>query len=159
MADRLTLRQRLKRQGGDRPDQIPFLVWLLENPDSCFALPGCIDLHGHDCLHVLLQRGFSPYDEAFVLGFAMGNDVRTRGIHVLLLKMVSQLLYPAKYRFVPDHLISFDLGYRYGKAVAIRDLNKLDYRSFYELPVGRLQQRLGIDPMALSLLKWVERLG
>lgn len=159
MASCLTLRQRLNQLGGDRPDQIPFLVWLLENPDSCFALPGCIDLHGHDCLHVLLQRGFSPYDEAFVLGFAMGNDLRTKGIHVLLLKLVSQLLYPAKYRFVPDHLISFDLGYRYGKGVAIRDLNKLDYRSFYELPVGRLQQQLGIDPMALRLLKCVERLG
>jgi hypothetical protein len=66
MASCLTLRQRLNQLGGDRPDQIPFLVWLLENPDSCFALPGCIDLHGHDCLHVLLQRGFSPYDEAFV---------------------------------------------------------------------------------------------
>jgi hypothetical protein len=128
MASCLTLRRRRNQLGGDRQNQIPFLVWLLRNPESCFALPGCIDLHGHDCLHVLL------------------------------LKLASQLLYPAKHRSVLDHLISFDLGYRNGKGLAFRGLNKLDHRSFHELPVGRLQQQPGLDPMALRLLKCVERL-
>lgn len=93
-----------------------------------------------------------------MLGFTMGNDTRTRRIHVLLLKLSSQLLYPEKYRFGPDHLLSFDLGYRYGRAVSIRNLNRLDYRSLLESPVGRLQRRFGIDPMALRRLKWVESL-
>ncbi|OWY63259.1 hypothetical protein B7486_54070, partial [cyanobacterium TDX16] len=66
---------------GDCPAEIPFFVWLLENPDSSFALPGKIHLRQHDYLHLLLGRGFSASDEAYVIGFTMGNDLRTKRWH------------------------------------------------------------------------------
>lgn len=50
-------------------------MWLLENPDSPLPFAGKIDLYRHDCLHLLLERGLSVEDEAFVVGFTMGNDL------------------------------------------------------------------------------------
>jgi hypothetical protein len=57
----------------DGQASIPFFVWLLENPASPISLPGSINLHGHDCLHLLLNRGVSGHDEAFVVGFTKNS--------------------------------------------------------------------------------------
>ena len=51
--------------------KIPFVIWLLENPNSLLTLPGKISLRHHDYLHVLLDRGISPQNEAFLIGFTM----------------------------------------------------------------------------------------
>ncbi len=67
-----TLEAAIREINGDPASSIPFLVWLLENLASPIALPGKIDLYCHDCLHVLLNKGFSLEDEAFVVGFTMG---------------------------------------------------------------------------------------
>ena len=101
------LREALQSMGGDPPSSIPFLLWLLENPDSPIALPGKIDLYRHDCLHLLLDRGFSLYDEAFVVGFTMGNDVQTQKnsnfilmaalIEPILILKFFQVLYQSNY--------------------------------------------------------------
>ncbi len=98
-----TLRDALAAMQGDASDSIPFLVRLLENPASPMALPGMIDLYRHDCLHLLLGRGFSLHDEAFVVGFTMGNDLRTRPIHLAIFKICSLLFYPRPYRFARCH--------------------------------------------------------
>lgn len=56
-------------------DQIHSLsVWMVENPESPFALAGAIDLYDHDCVHCVLDRGLLLPDEAFVIGYTMGND-------------------------------------------------------------------------------------
>ena len=41
----------------DPASAVPWYVRMLENPASPLALPGAIDLFGHDCLHALLGRG------------------------------------------------------------------------------------------------------
>lgn len=74
----------------------PFMIWLLEHPSSSIALPGKIDLYGHDCLHAILNRGHSPPDEAFILGFTMGNDSQTTWLHKLLYKVAAFTVYPKK---------------------------------------------------------------
>ena len=48
----------------DPASAVPWYVRMLENPASPLALPGAIDLFGHDCLHALLGRGlvrFMPH--------------------------------------------------------------------------------------------------
>ncbi|MDZ4872114.1 MAG: hypothetical protein CLLPBCKN_001502 [Chroococcidiopsis cubana SAG 39.79] len=95
----MTLAQARAQIGGDCPDEIPFLVWLLENPDSPLALPGKIHLREHDYLHLLLRRGFAASDEAYVIGFTMGNDMETQQWHLWLYKFVSRFLYPPNFRF------------------------------------------------------------
>lgn len=81
----------------DNQSDIPFIIRLLENPTSPVALPGKISLHNHDCLHIILGIGVSPQEEAFIIGFTMGNDDRTKQWHVKLFKFFSRFIYPAKY--------------------------------------------------------------
>lgn len=108
---------------------IPWLVWLLENPQSRVALPGKITLYNHDCLHILLDRGFTLADEAFVVGFAMGNDSETKWYHVLIFKLFSAYLYPIDYRFNRNHFIVFQQGFDYGRKVKVKDINKIDFQA------------------------------
>jgi len=129
---------------GDPSDAIPFVVRLLENPASPLALPGMIDLYRHDCLHLLLGRGFSLHDEAFVVGFTMGNDLRTNGLHLFIFKVCSLLLYPRPYRFDPSHLPSFDAGVAMGRKARVRNINQLDFHACQHQPLSALREWIGI---------------
>ncbi len=108
---------------GDPPQAIPFLVWLLENPDSPCAMPGNISLEHHDRLHCILDRGFSSQDEAYIVGFSMGNDERTNWLHALVLKIVASIFYPKKYRFTDIDLPEFDRGFQLGRQIKFKNLN------------------------------------
>ena len=92
------------------------LVWLIENPKSPFHLHGASTLHDHDHVHVLLRRGQANDDEAFVIGFTMGNDDRTKNWEVKLFKFVSSKLYPEEARFTKEQLKIFDRGFKYGQS-------------------------------------------
>lgn len=155
----LTLQEALQTLGGDPPADIPFLVWLLENPASPLALPGKIDLHGHDCLHVLLGRHFSLYDEAFIVGFTMGNDRQTHWFHLLIFKLFARWFYPTKYRFQKDHFIAFELGFLFGKKVVqVKELNQFPFRDCLHQSLTHLRTQFGIDPNSLSTLRQTEAL-
>jgi len=134
----------LAEMKGDPSHSIPFLVRLLENPASPMALPGMIDLYRHDCLHLLLGRGFSLHDEAFVVGFTMGNDVRTKAIHLAIFKFCSVLFYPRAYRFDRSHLPCFDSGFALGRKARLRNINQLDFRSCEHQPLRALREWIGI---------------
>ena len=95
---------------------ISWLVWLIENPKSPFHLHGAATLHDHDHIHVLLGRGQTNDDEAFVIGFTMGNDDRTKNWEVKLFKFISSKLYPKKERFTQEQLKIFDRGFKYGQS-------------------------------------------
>lgn len=151
-----TLQEALEIMGGDSPATIPLLVRLLENPASPIALPGKIDLYGHDCLHILLNRALSLYDEAFVVGFTMGNDTQTTWLHLAILKFFSSRFYPLKYRFGREHLKVFDLGVAYGKAIKVKNLNTIDFRNCQTLPIEVIRNQLGIDCKALEILRQAE---
>ena len=130
--------------GGDRQESIPKIVRLLENPVSPFALPGNIDLFGHDCLHVLLGRGFSAEDEAFVVGFSMGTDDTCRWWHVLVFKIASLWLYPKVYRLTQAQLEIFDAGFIYGQVLESRNLHQVDWRSLTNVSIEQLRLRFGM---------------
>ncbi len=95
---------------------ISWLVWLIENPKSPFHLHGAATLHDHDHIHVLLRRGQANDDEAFVIGFTMGNDDRTKSWESKLFKFISRWLYPKAERFTKKQLKIFDSGFKYGRS-------------------------------------------
>ena len=95
---------------------ISWLVWLIENPKSPFHLHGAATLHDHDHIHVLLRRGQANDDEAFVIGFTMGNDDRTKSWESKLFKFISRWLYPKGERFTKKQLKIFDSGFKYGQS-------------------------------------------
>jgi hypothetical protein len=142
-----TLGDALRTLGGDPPCSMPLVVKLLENPASPIALPGNIDLYRHDCLHLLLNRGFSLDDEAFVIGFTMGNDKQTNRLHLALFKLCSWLLYPKPYRFSWAHFKSFDRGVGCGRSVRSKNLNRFDFKVYEHKSLDQLRQLLGIDQL------------
>ena len=99
----------------DKSD-IPWLVWLMENPKSPLHLHGASALNDHDYVHVILDRGQANNDEAFVIGFTMGNDDRTKSWESKLFKFISRWLYSKSERFTKKQLKIFDSGFKYGRS-------------------------------------------
>ena len=99
-----------------KKEDISWLVWLIENPKSPFHLHGAVTLHDHDHIHVLLGRGQANDDEAFVIGFTMGNDDRTKSWESKLFKFISCWVYSKSERFTKKQLKIFDSGFKYGRS-------------------------------------------
>ena len=140
-----TLKSVYEQADLDEQSDIPFIIRLFENPSSPIALPGKISLHDHDCLHILLGLGVSSQQEAFLIGFTMGNDDKTKPWHVKLFKFLSRFIYPLNYQFNLEEIKIFDLGFEYGKQFEYRNLNLLEFKQFYELTVKELRELFGVD--------------
>ncbi|WP_156114252.1 hypothetical protein, partial [Myxosarcina sp. GI1] len=152
----VTLQQQLSQISLDKPEDIPKIVRLLENPQSPIALPGAISLYNHDCLHVLLKQKNSPEEEAFIVGFCMGNDPATKRIHVFILKLSARYVYPKNpknYRFTKKCLLEFDRGFNYGKTFEEIRFNRIDFFRFANNSVDKLQDYFGISRQDLLQLR------
>jgi hypothetical protein len=134
----------------DPASRVPFIVRLLENPRSPVSLPGAVDLFTHDCIHLVLERGLLPQDEAFVLGFTMGATRTYRALHVELFTCCARLLYPRPFRFDARDAAVFEHGVRVGNASGSADLSKVDFRAVFNRPLGELRHALGIRSTALA---------
>jgi hypothetical protein len=150
--DRQTLKQAQESLQGDPPQAIPWLVWLLENPASRVALPGAIDLYGHDCMHLILKQGFSATHEAYVVGFTMGNSTKLRSRHLTLIRFTAHYLYPPKYRMNSDHLEIFDMGVKAGRACPIRDLCEVNFRDWDNLTLKAVRLQIGLKAQTLAIM-------
>jgi hypothetical protein len=137
---------------GDEPLDIPWIVRLMENPKSILPFPGKIDLYRHDCLHILLNLRFSLYEEAFVVGFTIGNDIKTKPYHCLIFKFISQYFYPQTCRFNQQHLKWFDLGFLYGRKIKTKNINNLDFSILADQSISVIRRNLGINIQELKLL-------
>ena len=131
--------------GGMEQSEVPWIIWLLENPASPVALAGAIPLKEHDYLHLLLQRGKSPEDEAFVIGFTMGNDTHLSKLHLWIFKFAARFLYPKNYRFTKDHFEVFDAGVKTGEQLPIKNLCRLNYSSIEGESLDQLRAELNIN--------------
>lgn len=129
----------------DKQSDIPLIIRLLENPSSPIALPGKISLHNHDCLHIILGIGVSPQEEAFIIGFTMGNDDAIKQWHIKIFKFFSRFIYPAKYQFSAKDIDIFDRGFKYGKELKFRNINRLDFAWLYNLKVQNIRDYFSIN--------------
>ena len=142
MIDYLSLEEAYRQIKGDPSSKIPYMVKLFEDPKSRIALPGKIDLFRHDCLHLLLKQGFDSKGEAYVLGFTMGNDPKTRWYHLILFKLIAFSLYPHPYRMSRQDFAQFDAGVAHGRQVATRALNEFDFGACYDISLKNLRAAL-----------------
>ncbi|NCJ06806.1 hypothetical protein GS597_09850 [Synechococcales cyanobacterium C] len=143
-SDNVTLAQAYRAFQGDQQCDIPFIVWVLENPDSPLPVPGRIYLREHDYLHILLNRGISPEDEAFVVGFTLGNDPRATDRFLRFFKFLARHFYPEPYRFQPGHLSIFDAGVQLGRQMKIKGLCSWDFSPHLDQPLSSLRAKIGI---------------
>lgn len=141
----LTLHDAYLTLAGDPPSRIPFFVWLFENPRSPLALPGKIDLYQHDCLHLLLKKGFDSFGEAYVLGFAMGNDPNTHWFHLVLFQFVARFLYPSPYCLSQRELEEFKAGVEHGRQVPFKSLNYSNFEFLQAHQLPALRNILGLE--------------
>jgi hypothetical protein len=142
--DQFTLKEAYLTLEGDPPLKIPFLVRLIEDPDSLLSLPGRIDLYSHDCLHLLLKQGFTSTGEAYVVGFTMGNDLKTNWFHLLLFKLIARFLYPHPYRHSKEEFQIFDAGFARGRELQIKDLNQATFKGWQNITLPQLRKALGL---------------
>jgi hypothetical protein len=149
--DNLTLAAAYQTLEGIHPNQVPWIVWLLENPASPCALPGNIDLFGHDCIHLLLKQGFTITNEAYVLGFTMGNDLNTTWFHLLLFKIAAYALYPSTYRMSSTELAIFDQGYNAGKNTEIKNLNQINFIELQYKKIGDIRLEMDLKIIDVDL--------
>ena len=159
ISSELTLKEGYEKfvQDGDLEAEIPWIVQMFEHPRSPLSFPGSLPLFEHDCIHVLCGRNKSLYDEAFVIGMTMGNDRSTGWLHLFLFKVIAQFLYPKQYRFNPEHLIAFDLGFNYGRRV-LKKFHDCNIKDLLNHPIQQLRHTFGIDIAELSMLYKVEGL-
>lgn len=143
---------------GDDAVDIPFWVWFLENPKSPLPMPGKINLYNHDYLHILLGRGQSPEDEAFIVGFTMGNDPQTKWYHLIIFKIFSFLIYPKLYRLNRQQIKIFDLGFLYGRKLSSQAIYKINFADYQNYSLAVLRNLLGIKLAEIKALRQVENL-
>ena len=131
---------------------VPWYVRLLENPSSPLALPGAIDLFGHDCIHILLGRGLLAQDEAFVLGFTMGASGRCSAWQAALFRFCSRHVYQGAFRFSEVDRQVFSLALEGALEAQVEPLEHVDFRAWLGRPVRELRAALGVRPKGLSAL-------
>ena len=138
----------------NQPSEIPWIIRVLENPESPVALPGKISLENHDYIHALLDCGTTLPEEALVIGFTMGSNVKTNRFHLTIFKFFSRFLYPEKYRFNEDHLKLFELGFCYGRKPYITDnINEVDFSMHKHTEITELREFFGVKTDELTFLK------
>lgn len=101
---------------------IPKEVQLFEDPMSAIALPGAVSLAWHDAIHILLGRGLLDQDEAFVVGFTMGNSSSFRNEDAVKLRNAFSHSYPEPFRVHGKKLLAFDLGIEAGRGMGVQDI-------------------------------------
>ncbi|MBW4532351.1 MAG: hypothetical protein KME09_00255 [Pleurocapsa minor HA4230-MV1] len=143
--------KKVKKYKKAKASEIPFVVWLLENPQSTISLPGRISLEDHDYLHLLLDCDMSSAGEAFVIGSCMGSDPDTKKIHILIFKFFAKYVYPQAYRLSKEDLAKFDRGFSYGKylycknKIALNTIKSFDCQKKYSVEQIRSYLEINLE--------------
>lgn len=126
------------------PSEISWVVRLLENPASKFALPGAVDLFGHDCMHIVLSRGLLNQDEAFVIGVTMGNDEKFNKLSDFVFQFTSCFLYPEPYKMTKQDMVAFKLGVQFGKQLTTKNCHQYKFKENQHKTLAEVRTDLGI---------------
>jgi hypothetical protein len=145
--DHISLREGLASLAelGAPAEDIPFIVRLLENPEGLSSLPGSVDLHQHDCIHLILGRGLLPKDEAFIIGFTMGSTKRLSNWEEALFTWVSHHIYPETYRFSKEDLEVFKDAVHLAQISHCQAFDRIDFDQYLDAPLKDIRNILGLE--------------
>jgi hypothetical protein len=142
------------------PEDVPFLIRLIENPKSPLCefgiLPGCVDLFTHDCIHVILGRGVLPKDEAFVIGFTMGSTQKMGWLRERVFLFFARWFYPEGYRFYKEEREVFRWGLIAGQKCKY-DLTKVDFSTLRNKSISSIRNFLGVDTKFVKVCYLLEK--
>lgn len=152
-----TLNSVLDTLPGSDSVNISWKVKIIENPRSPLSLPGCICLESHDCIHVLLGRGLLNQDEAFVIGYTMGNAIKLKNWQISMYKYYASHIFPKIYRFGERELIAFDMGIVYGKTRRTKNIHKINFDSYKNQTLGEIRAKFDINLDILRHVRYIEK--
>jgi hypothetical protein len=145
--DQISLRQGLESLSalGAPQEDIPFIVRLLENPEGLGLLSGSVDLHQHDCIHLILGRGLLPKDEAFTIGFTMGSTKHISTWEEKLFTWISKNFYPEIYRFNSEDLEIFNDALHLAQVSHCKAFDQVDFDQFLDSSLKEIREYLGLE--------------
>jgi hypothetical protein len=141
----------------DPTGAVPWWVSAMENPGSPVALPGAVDLHTHDCIHIILGRGLLAQDEAFVIGFNHGRKrvVLTVAAGALPLQRAARL--PRHLPVLATEIGVFDLAVEVGRRAGSAPIHQADFRALGNRQIGEIRRMLGVRAGVLRSAYHLER--
>lgn len=147
----IALKQKVEELELNKNTKIPCIIirWL-ENPNTFSALSEKVYEYNRNCIHILLEKGLTSSEKAFVAGFCMGNNDKINWIHVLAFKTFAFCFCYDNYRFKFRHLYGYNLGFNYGRSLNIKNINEIDFLSIDHYPVKQVRERLEIKKYSLE---------
>jgi hypothetical protein len=136
------------------PEQ-PLFIRILERPNRFIALPFQIDLFTHDCIHILLGIGTYMHDEAFLIGFTMGNSHRINCFYKEIYKFLTHNLYPKVYGLTRKELLIFDRGYQYGQLIGQQSLDRVDFNALLGIKISTLRKQFNMNHYGVVLNEYL----
>lgn len=134
---------------GNSQDEVPLIVQLTENPKFHFGglgfFKGRVTLKQHDYIHILLGRGLTLIDEAFVIGFTMGSTDRVSTREQNLFSFINKVLYPKPYRFCEDGMKVFRDAIALAYVSDCLPLEEVDFEPMLDLPLREIREKLGLE--------------
>jgi hypothetical protein len=134
---------------GNSQDEVPLIVKLTENPKFHFGgfgfFKGRVTLEQHDYIHIILGRGLTLMDEAFVLGFTMGSTDRVSTQEQTLFGFINKVLYPKPYRFKEGGMKVFKDAVALAYVSDCLPLEEVDFEPLLDLPLRKVREAVGLE--------------
>lgn len=124
---------------------IPSIIKVLENPTSPYQLCGSTDLKVHDIIHVLLGRGLLQQDEAFVIGYSMGNAANATALDRMIFLQMATTKYPAPFTFMEVDATVFNIAFDFGLAASQKNINNLDVEELSRMQIGSARKKFNLQ--------------
>lgn len=142
-------------------DDLPLMVQLaqtpqLQKPGSSLFIPG-MNVFQHDCIHLLLGRGFLTMDEAFTIGFTMGSSKKMTSSEHSLYAFLSQYIYPEIYKFTQHELAVFKDGIKLSFISNCMPLDQFNFDDWRDEPIGKIREVVGLEPEYIEAYYAVEK--
>jgi hypothetical protein len=145
---------------GNSQDEVPLIVKLTENPKFHFGglgfFKGRVTLEQHDYIHILLGRGLTLMDEAFVLGFTMGSTDRVSSGEQKLFSFINKILYPKPYRFKEGGMKVFKDAVALAYVSDCLALEEVDFKPLLDLPLREVREAIGLEVELLQVYYRIE---
>jgi len=131
---------------------VPKVVKMIENPDSRFYLAGPASLRAHDLVHVILGRGLLAQDEAFVIGFTMGDALGAAAVDRLIFLNFSTVLYPKPFKFSAADELVFNFAFDCGLSWKSKDIHRMEVKKVEKMSMASARALFGLTRETLD--KW-----
>ncbi len=139
---------------GNPPTDVPLIIRICENPKYHYGgfgfFKGRITLEQHDYAHIILGRGLTLMDEAFVIGFTMGSSDRVTTTEERLFAFLASKVYPKPYRFSEEGTRVFRDAVHLGYVSACEPIETIDFTPLLDLPLAETRRRIGLEPDLLQ---------